>query len=1218
MEPSHTTLLPRLRPYRLLANALMLFLQLAAASVRGQEQAVEASLVQMRKLVEARDWKEFASRFNHVDLASSKESPAQVSEAASLRAKAYVALKDGKAAERDLRLAVERSPKRGELWMELGALYTGILPNDDLAIEAYEKAYASYGKSFGWVSLGATIYEANLLLKLGKVEDASRLIARYDTSDLVQIAGTWHEKMIDARDRIAERMSASLLILADKGSSDYQIVLPDEHPTPAIGQDLRSVARLVQTAFKAQGVEIPVVNEADRDTARPSIYLGNTRFARAQRVECAGWTYVHKVVGRDLILAGKDEPGPKARDAAQGGGFARIGSAKAAVDFLHRFVGTRFLFPEQGGFQPLANVSKVDLLNSPTIEYLPTPRVAVPRDLEVKVTPPLDYDIAWPPTMSFYHLSQNRFPTIDATFGGHTWHRAVPADEAAFKAHPERFALLGGKRQLTGSGPSVQFCLSNPDVQKMLHADLEDLFQRGFRTVDLGQPDGFRGCECEACAKLFNTGSDWSEKVWNMHRELAQRANEKFPDRTVCISVYAVTETLPKSFKSMPPNVQLMLAGTRDPEIAVWKDFGAPRGFSVYLYYWTPNQMPVYFPTRTPLYVESAAKRLLAANVRSIYRDGNGGVAYGLEGPTYYTMGRMFDGHGTPNAKDLVVEYVTAAFGKSAPAMMRFYEDLFHSLEIYSRYMATREDGWSYSDMYGRKRKHLQTFEPLMAFLYPSELLNTLDKHLTLAEKTDSNPKVKMRLALVRAEFNFLRDTVNTVHLYNAHRASADPASLDRLLDAIDARRNTIDQLFVKENRLPGWPFTLFPTPGHTADSMKMRRDGYQESYSSSFLNWDTKAKRLAPLPNAKRLSAGQTKGAVSIDSPEWDRLTPGSFSGTSVRALSSDRELHLRFEIDAAEGTNPEQERIEVYLTPVQSSPITYLFRAGLKTDSREQAARGLNEDLMDLAHAKFDPLWKAVWSHAGKRDGNRLTLLLSIPLASMRSAEIRPDQPWSVNFRRANAKGTNAWSTLPGSTNIDDPRSHGELLFQAGGSATGNTALKAAREKAWKDTFETPSEWRPVLKNATIIPLSNWRFRADPTEMGLKERWFTTEKSVGTDWHPMQVPTFWGESEAIGNFQGEGWYQVAFTVPESARGKALRLLFAGVDEQAWIYLNGQQIGEHSVQSEAKPFTQLYDAPFAVDIPSSLLSKENVLHVRVHNQVGAGGIWRPVHLIVK
>lgn len=1205
-----------------------LMLATADAGNTDAEASIEPKLTTMRGLTKERKWSELIAQFKNEDISAWQEVPEKAAEAAALRGKAYIALKDGASAEKDLKLAVERTPKSGERWHELGDLYRGLLANEALALAAYDKAFACSGKSLSWLPISATINEASVLLKQGKPQEARKIMERYDSSDLVQIAPVWGDKMRTLNEAIEEKLSSSLLVIADKGRSDYQIVQPDSYPTAAIAADMLQVARLLQTAFKANGAELTVVAEADRDKAKPAIYLGATAFARSHGVACKGWSYVHKVVGRDLIVAGCDEPAPgRGPNATKGPGFDRIGTAKAVTDFLQKHVGTRFLFPEQGGFVPLSNVSKVDLLTTPTIEYLPTPRIAVPPDLDVKGTPMLDYDITWPPTVSFYHLAQNRFPTIDATFGGHTWHRAVPSTEAAFAAHPEHFALLGGKRMLTGDEAQIQFCISNPEVQEMLYQDLEKHFKQGFQNVDLGQPDGFRGCECEACAKLYGTGSDWSEKVWILHRNLAERAHKAFPDRTVTLVVYAITETLPKTFNHFPPNVRLAMSGTRDHELAAWRNFGAPRGFSTYLYYWCPNMMPRYFPMRTPLYVENAAKRLMAAQVHSIARDGNGGIAYGLEGPTYYTMGRMFDAPGAHAAKDLVIEYVSAAFGKATPAMMGFYDQLYNSLEIYARYMATREDGWAFTDMYGRGHKHLSTPESIIAFLYPVELIQGMEKQLALAEKTELSPKVQTRLALVRAEFDYLKGVVNAVHLYNAYQISSDAASLDRLLNAIDARRNAVDQLFASGNGLKGWPFTLFPPSGHSAETLKLKHDGYQEPYKSSFLNWDTAAKRNAPLPNAKRMIAGLAKDAVTLDSPQWDKFAPqalgSSTAATKVRAIYDENRLYLRFDCDLppdATAEAIEKERVEAYLMPATGSRVTFKFSAGLKPDSRTQAARGLIEDLMNLGYGKFDPLWRAEWTHAARHDAkaNRLTVMMTIPLRSIPPAAVKPDQNWFVNFQRLGTAGASAWSMIPGGAGIEDPRSNGELSFSSGGAAAANHPLKLIREKSYQDTFETPSQWKELIAKGPLLALSDWRFRSDPTEVGTKDEWFKPANYSEADWLPVTVPSFWAENEAIGPLLGDGWYRVAFTMPAASPDKTLRLLFAGVDEQAWVYLNGKLIGEHSEKSEKKAYTALYDEPFFVDVPAHQLKTDaqNVLHVRVHNRVGAGGIWRPVHVI--
>lgn len=1039
----------------------------------------------------------------------------------------------------------------------------------------------------------------------------------------------------------SQAQAAELVILAD-GKSEYQIVLPDQSPNADIANSLKQTARLLQTALLANGADVQVTAEAQRDPAKPGIYLGATALALSNGIEPAklmGWSYVHKVVGRDLIIVGQDRPSPASAD-VKGFHFSKVGTAKGATDFLQNYAGTRFLYPDNGAWSSLANVANTDLLKTPAIEYVPTPRIAVPANLNVRKTPVLAYDVTFPYVISFYHLAQNRFPLVDIDNGIHSWSSAVPPDEATFAAHPEYFAQLGGKRVLTGGGAQAQYCISNPTVQESLYQYMAKLFKLGYQEVGLGQPDGFRGCECEDCKQLFGTGSDWSEKIWILHRNLAERAYKEFPDRIVTISVYSVTETLPRTFKSFPPNVRLALCGTRDFEIAAWQKFGAPQGFATYLYYWCPNMMPRYFPMRTPLYVENAARRLMAANVHSISRDGNGGIIYGLEGPTYYTMGRMFDGPDAHTAKELVSEFVTSAFGKSAPAMQSFYDQLYNSLEIYSRYMATREDGWTFRDMYGRGRKHLSAPEPVIAFLYPVDLIQSLEKQLALAEKADSSPKVQTRLALVRREFNYLKSVVTAVHLYNAYQISPDAASLDRLLNAIDALRSGVDALFAKGNELKGWSCPMFPPNGHGPDLLKLRLDGYQEPYKNSFLNWDTAAKRRAPLANAKRLLAGPANGPVKIDSPRWDRLQAQTLPsanastatplGTQVRAMYDDANLYFRFDNDLPAGAAVdaiEKERVEAYLMPTVSSPVTYRFTAGLAGASRAQAARGLIEDPMNLSYGKFDPLWRCEWTHTAIHDAkaNRWIVMMTIPLKSIPPSVAKPNATWYVNFQRTNPVGAApggacVWSAIPGGAGIEDPRSNGEMSFfsEAASGAAAVHPQQLLREKTYKDTFEFPAQWKDPIAKGPSVPLTDWLFRADPFDNGLKQEWFKPANFAKADWVAAKVPSFWAETDAIGDFQGYGWHRAVFTLPASWQGKGLRLMFAGVDEQAWVYLNGRPVGEHSEGSEKKAFTALYDEPFIVDVPAGQLKvgEPNILYVRVHNQIAAGGIWRPVFAI--
>lgn len=170
----------------------------------------------------------------------------------------------------------------------------------------------------------------------------------------------------------------------------------------------------------------------------------------------------------------------------------------------------------------------------------------------------------------------------------------------------------------------------------------------------------------------------------------------------------------------------------------------------------------------------------------------------------------------------------------------------------------------------------------------------------------------------------------------------------------------------------------------------------------------------------------------------------------------------------------------------------------------------------------------------------------------------------------------------------------------------------------KEWRDEYngktgDIPAAWK-ALPNPLPAPLGSWTFRKDPADQGLKDNWFAADTNTA-DWIPVMVPAFWAETKPVGNYQGYGWYRTTFTVPEDWKGRTLSLMFTAVDEQAWVYVNGKLVKEHSEKSEGKSFGVLWEEAFNAEVPPENLNfgKPNVLVVRVFNSIGNGGIWRPV-----
>jgi len=147
-----------------------------------------------------------------------------------------------------------------------------------------------------------------------------------------------------------------------------------------------------------------------------------------------------------------------------------------------------------------------------------------------------------------------------------------------------------------------------------------------------------------------------------------------------------------------------------------------------------------------------------------------------------------------------------------------------------------------------------------------------------------------------------------------------------------------------------------------------------------------------------------------------------------------------------------------------------------------------------------------------------------------------------------------------------------------------------------------------------------TEWGLRLDPDDVGVAKRWYQGEDGSPEDWTPVEVPAFLGEAEATAP-TGYFWYRAAFRLTEAEAAQPARLLFGGVDEQAWVYLKGEYLGEHTLESEfvvgdEVTVADLWDRPFELPIePNRLKAGWNAIYVRVHNSAYNGGIHSPVEL---
>jgi cyclomaltodextrinase / maltogenic alpha-amylase / neopullulanase len=128
-------------------------------------------------------------------------------------------------------------------------------------------------------------------------------------------------------------------------------------------------------------------------------------------------------------------------------------------------------------------------------------------------------------------------------------------------------------------------------------------------------------------------------------------------------------------------------------------------------------------------------------------------------------------------------------------------------------------------------------------------------------------------------------------------------------------------------------------------------------------------------------------------------------------------------------------------------------------------------------------------------------------------------------------------------------------------------------------------------------------WLFQSDPHKIGIKESWFT-ESFYHTNWVKMVVPDFWENHEHFKNYDGWGWYARTFQFKKTS--DPMSIFFAGVDDDAVVWINGIEVGTHTGYSD----------PFDLDITNSLRDGENFIVVQVLDYGGGGGIYQPVSII--
>jgi len=139
-------------------------------------------------------------------------------------------------------------------------------------------------------------------------------------------------------------------------------------------------------------------------------------------------------------------------------------------------------------------------------------------------------------------------------------------------------------------------------------------------------------------------------------------------------------------------------------------------------------------------------------------------------------------------------------------------------------------------------------------------------------------------------------------------------------------------------------------------------------------------------------------------------------------------------------------------------------------------------------------------------------------------------------------------------------------------------------------------------------LLPKEGWKFQIDVSQSGHLSEWF--QRSFDdSKWESIAIEDHW-ENQGHANYDGVAWYRYSFELPTKPDIDGADLVFEGVDESAWVWVNGEYVGAHDIGPEG------WNKQFAADANDSLKwGEKNQITVRVLDRAQGGGIWKPVYI---
>ena len=128
--------------------------------------------------------------------------------------------------------------------------------------------------------------------------------------------------------------------------------------------------------------------------------------------------------------------------------------------------------------------------------------------------------------------------------------------------------------------------------------------------------------------------------------------------------------------------------------------------------------------------------------------------------------------------------------------------------------------------------------------------------------------------------------------------------------------------------------------------------------------------------------------------------------------------------------------------------------------------------------------------------------------------------------------------------------------------------------------------------------VPMQ-WKFRLDESEHPQQHRTYTAPDFDDSDWATIDIGQAW-EDQGYEGYDEGAWYRARIKV-DAKEGRPVLMAFGGIDKDAYVYVNGQWVGQHKV----------WNWPFILDISDQVVRNgENVVALYVYDGVNMGGVY--------